>query len=50
MMAGLTIGGLARAAGVNVETIRFYERQGLLLKPAKPGLLGHGKIFLGPDP
>lgn len=35
-MAGLTIGALARAAGVNVETIRFYERQGLLHKPAKP--------------
>ena len=35
-MEGLTIEGLARATGVNVETIRFYERQGLLLKPAKP--------------
>jgi MerR family mercuric resistance operon transcriptional regulator len=35
-MEGLTIGALARAAGVNVETIRFYERQGLLRKPPKP--------------
>jgi DNA-binding transcriptional MerR regulator len=26
----LTIGGLASAAGVNIETIRYYERRGLL--------------------
>ena len=26
----LTIGKVARAAGVNVETIRFYERQGIV--------------------
>lgn len=32
----LTIGGLARAAGVNVETIRFYQRRGLLVEPEKP--------------
>ncbi|MGH8780256.1 Hg(II)-responsive transcriptional regulator [Paraburkholderia sp.] len=32
----LTIGALARAAGVNVETIRFYQRKGLLLEPDKP--------------
>src|SRR3989304_5163695 len=25
-----TIGGIARGAGTGVETIRFYERQGLL--------------------
>lgn len=35
-MKGLTIGSLARAAGVNVETIRFYERKGLLARPPKP--------------
>lgn len=29
----LTIGALAKAAGVNVQTIRFYERRGLL-KPS----------------
>ena len=28
-----TIGTVAKAAGVNVETIRFYERKGLLLQP-----------------
>jgi MerR family transcriptional regulator, mercuric resistance operon regulatory protein len=27
---GMSIGALATAAGVNVETIRFYERKGLL--------------------
>ncbi len=31
-----TIGALAKAAGVNVETIRFYQRRGLLLEPVKP--------------
>ena len=31
-----TIGGLAKAAGVGVETIRFYQRKGLLPEPAKP--------------
>ncbi|MGH8691199.1 MAG: MerR family transcriptional regulator [Burkholderiales bacterium] len=29
MSLNLTIGGVARAAGVNVETIRYYQR----LKP-----------------
>lgn len=32
----LTIGKLAAAAGVNVETIRYYQRQGLLEEPQKP--------------
>ncbi len=36
MAAGLTIGKLADAAGVNVETIRYYQRRGLLDEPAKP--------------
>lgn len=31
-----TIGAFAQAAGVNVETIRFYQRKGLLLQPDKP--------------
>lgn len=31
-----TIGALARAAGVNVETIRFYQHKGLLPTPHKP--------------
>ena len=35
-LENLTIGALARAAGVNVETIRFYQRKGLLPEPDKP--------------
>ena len=32
----LTIGAFAKAAGVNVETIRFYQSKGLLPEPDKP--------------
>lgn len=39
-MAELTIGGLADEAGVNVETIRYYQRRGLLAEPGKPAT-GH---------
>lgn len=35
-MNGLTIGKLARESGVTVETIRFYERKGLIDQPEKP--------------
>lgn len=31
----LTIGALSRASGVNLETIRFYERSGLLPQPQR---------------
>ena len=31
----LTIAGMARAAGVGVETVRFYERRGLIVQPNK---------------
>jgi MerR family mercuric resistance operon transcriptional regulator len=31
-----TIGALAKKAGVNVETIRFYQRRGLLVEPERP--------------
>jgi MerR family transcriptional regulator, mercuric resistance operon regulatory protein len=31
----LTLGGLAREAGVNPETIRYYERRGLLPEPPR---------------
>ena len=31
-----TIGGLAAAAGVGVETVRYYQRRGLLPEPARP--------------
>lgn len=32
----LTIGQLAKAGGVSVETIRFYERRGLIEQPRRP--------------
>ena len=36
-MERLTIGALATAGGVNVETIRYYERRGLLPPPDRSG-------------
>ena len=36
----LTISQVAKAANVNVETVRYYQRRGLLQEPAKP-LGGH---------
>ena len=35
-MCSLTIGKVARQAGVGVETIRFYERKGLIERPPRP--------------
>lgn len=37
MSESFTIGKLAKACQVNVETIRFYERKGLLKRPLKNG-------------
>ena len=34
-MESLTIGQVAKRAGVGVETIRFYERDGLIAEPAR---------------
>jgi DNA-binding transcriptional MerR regulator len=34
-MDGLTTGQLAKQACVNVETIRFYERRGILKQPRR---------------
>jgi len=31
-----TIGQLAKAAGVSVETVRFYERRGIIARPPRP--------------
>jgi MerR family mercuric resistance operon transcriptional regulator len=36
MQQRLTIGKLAQAAAVHVETIRYYQRLGLLEEPPKP--------------
>ena len=40
MTTELTIGRLADEAGVNVETIRYYQRRGLMVEPDKP-MSGH---------
>ncbi|HET6375963.1 MAG TPA: MerR family transcriptional regulator [Methylocella sp.] len=36
MSHSLTIGRLAALAGVHVETVRYYQRRGLLEEPRKP--------------
>ncbi len=43
-MADMTISALARAGGVGVETVRYYQRRGLLAEPPRPegGGLGGG--------
>lgn len=33
--AGMTIGALSRATGCNIETVRYYERIGVLAKPPR---------------
>ena len=43
----VTIGAFAEASGVNVETIRFYQRRGLLREPRKP--LGGIRRYEGSD-
>ena len=46
--ARLTIGELARAAAVHVETIRFYQRRCLLAQPLRPlgGIRRYGRSDL----
>ncbi len=44
MATGMSIGKLAQAAGVNIETIRYYQRRGLLDEPPKP--LGGYRCYL----
>ncbi len=40
MLPGMTIGELAKACGVGVETVRYYERRGLLPDP-RPRKVGY---------
>ncbi|WP_306358464.1 MULTISPECIES: MerR family transcriptional regulator [unclassified Nocardia] len=42
-MTGLRTGELARAAGVNIQTVRYYERRGLLAEPDRS--LGGHRIY-----
>ena len=55
MSGQLTIGRVADQAGVSVDTIRYYERLGLLPKPARtpagyrtysPAVIANGFVFL----
>ena len=41
-MAGMTIAGRAREGGVGVETVRYYQRRGLLDTPDRPEGSGSG--------
>ncbi len=34
--SALTIGKLAKAAGINIETVRYYERRNMIEQPTKP--------------
>lgn len=42
-MNGITIGTLARSAGVGVETVRYYQRRGLL--PESAGRKGAFRVY-----
>ncbi|TDU32441.1 MerR family transcriptional regulator [Panacagrimonas perspica] len=42
----MTIGRLARAAGVGIETIRYYQQRGLLPLPATVGAYRHYPVVL----
>ena len=44
---GHTIGALGRLTGVNIETIRYYERIGLLPRPART--TGNRRMYGGAD-
>ncbi len=40
----MTIAGLAKAGGVGVETVRYYQRRGLLETPERAGSVGSGGV------
>jgi len=44
---GITIGQLAKTAGVNLETVRYYERIGLIAEPARTS--GGQRSYSGED-
>lgn len=43
----MTVGKLSRKAGVNLETVRFYEKQGLLPEPERTS--GGHRIYTSED-
>ena len=36
----MRIGQLAKSADINIESVRFYERKGLIVQPKKPLKVG----------
>jgi MerR family mercuric resistance operon transcriptional regulator len=42
-MSGLRTGEVAKAAGVNIQTLRYYERRGLLAEPGRT--LGAHRVY-----
>jgi MerR family transcriptional regulator, mercuric resistance operon regulatory protein len=47
MQGAFTIGDLARRIGVNIQTIRYYERAGLMPKPKRTS--GRQRTYDGSD-
>ena len=45
----LTISELARGGGVGVETVRYYQRRGLLFDPRPTATHAGGRRHYGPD-
>ena len=48
-MTAMTISQLARSAGVGVETVRYYQRRGLLPDPRPRKTAPAGIRHYGPD-
>jgi MerR family mercuric resistance operon transcriptional regulator len=48
-MSALTIGKLASEGGVGVETVRYYQRRGLLETPDRADLYGGVRRYGDPD-
>lgn len=46
--AGLTIGEVSSVTGLSVQALRFYEREGLMLDPARRNGSGHRR-YQRPD-
>ena len=46
-MSTITIGGLSEKTGVNIETIRYYEREGIIPIPKRNG--GGRRIYTEDD-
>ncbi len=49
-MKSMTIAGLAQQGRVGVETVRYYQRRGLIAEPVRPSSMGsHGARRYGED-